>query len=735
MSALPDRSSAQTRGVISLVWSVPAAFCLVLGIALGGVGLPIWVSAVCAGALLGVGAAFGARWLLLAVVFVPLGQVRFEAREARPQPLAALIGTTQTLSGLSDGTYLTLDEPAGAKVVLSPRGEVAAGRVTLRGDVVAPASKRNPGGFDYAGYLARRGVGAQVYVDEVLSLEPAPLTLKERLQRGVEAGLPPDQAALMAAMTLGIRDNLNDLRDSFAAAGLAHVLALSGLHVGVLIAALGLLLRPLGALRYPVMIAFVVAFAALVGLSPSVLRAATMAAALLASLWLGAGRLEPWPALSLAALLALVWNPSHLFDLSFQLSYLAVVGILVFAGPTLRVLHASGLPWWHPKALVLGTLVVSVGAQAPLLPLLAHTFGSVPLLGPVVNVVALPLATLLVPLGFVAGLLGLVSLPLARLLNDLTTFPAAALIWTANQAATWPSLEWGEVAPVGFAYYALGATALALVSLGKLKLWRGLLVVVTALSASVLTPAPYGDAEIVYLDVGQGDSALVRLPHRTEILVDGGGTPFSDFDVGENTVVPALRALGVDELELVIASHADTDHIEGLVSVLAEMPVQNLVIGYAEAGSEVFGALVTVAEKRGVPVVSVRRGEVLRLGDARLDILNPPMKPFKETNANSVAFVLDAFGTRAIFLGDAPSVVEDVLAVPDVDVLMVAHHGSRFSTSDALLQAAQPERAVLSYGRNTYGHPHPDVLARLQAHGVETFHTYREGAVRIPLEW
>jgi len=735
VSALPDRSSAQTRGVISLVWSVPAAFCLVLGIALGGVGLPIWVSAVCAGALLGVGAAFGARWLLLAVVFVPLGQVRFEAREARPQPLAALIGTTQTLSGLSDGTYLTLDEPAGAKVVLSPRGEVAAGRVTLRGDVVAPASKRNPGGFDYAGYLARRGVGAQVYVDEVLSLEPAPLTLKERLQRGVEAGLPPDQAALMAAMTLGIRDNLNDLRDSFAAAGLAHVLALSGLHVGVLIAALGLLLRPLGALRYPVMIAFVVAFAALVGLSPSVLRAATMAAALLASLWLGAGRLEPWPALSLAALLALVWNPSHLFDLSFQLSYLAVVGILVFAGPTLRVLHASGLPWWHPKALVLGTLVVSVGAQAPLLPLLAHTFGSVPLLGPVVNVVALPLATLLVPLGFVAGLLGLVSLPLARLLNDLTTFPAAALIWTANQAATWPSLEWGEVAPVGFAYYALGATALALVSLGKLKLWRGLLVVVTALSASVLTPAPYGDAEIVYLDVGQGDSALVRLPHRTEILVDGGGTPFSDFDVGENTVVPALRALGVDELELVIASHADTDHIEGLVSVLAEMPVQNLVIGYAEAGSEVFGALVTVAEKRGVPVVSVRRGEVLRLGDARLDILNPPMKPFKETNANSVAFVLDAFGTRAIFLGDAPSVVEDVLAVPDVDVLMVAHHGSRFSTSDALLQAAQPERAVLSYGRNTYGHPHPDVLARLQAHGVETFHTYREGAVRIPLEW
>ncbi len=695
--------------------------------------MPLWVGALCAGALLGVGAAFGARWLLLVVVFTPLGQVRLGVWEARPQPLAALVGTARTLSGYSDGTYLTLDDPAGAKVVLSPRGEVAAGRVTLRGDVVAPTDKRNPGGFDYAGYLARRGVGAQVFVDEVFSLEPAPPTFKERLQRGVVAGLPPDQAALMAAMTLGIRDDLNDLRDSFAAAGLAHVLALSGLHVGVLIASLGLLLRPLGALRYPVMIAFVVGFAVLVGLSPSVLRAGTMAAALLASLWLGAGRLGVWPALSLAALLALLLNPSHLFDLSFQLSYLAVVGIVVFAGPTLRALHASSLPWWHPRALVLGALVVSVGAQAPLLPLLAHTFGSVPLLGPVVNVVALPLATLLVPLGFLAGLVGLVSLPLAELLNDLATLPAAALIWTADQAATWPSLEWGEVAPVGFAYYALGATALALVSLGKLKLWRGLLVVLTALGASVLTPPPYGDAEIVFLDVGQGDSTLIRLPHRTEILVDAGGSPFSDFDVGQNTVVPALVALGVDELELVIASHADTDHIEGLVSVLAQLPVQRLVIGHAEAESEAFGALVKVAEARGVPVTAVRRGEVLRLGDARLDILNPPPKPYEATNDNSVAFVLSALGTTALFLGDAASTVEDVLAVPDIDVLMVSHHGSRFSTSDALLRAAQPERAVLSYGRNTYGHPHPDVLARLQAHGVSVAHTHLEGAVRIPL--
>ena len=725
--------AARTPAPFSLTWSVAAAFCLVLGIALAGAGLPLWSSAVCAGVLLLIGLTFGLRLVLLTLLFIPLGFVRLELWEARPQPLGPLIGTTQTLSGKGDGTYLTLDEPAGAKVVLSPKGVVGAGRVTLRGDVVAASHKRNPGGFDYAAFLARRGVGAQVYVDEVLSFEPAAVTFKEKLRRGVVAGLSPTQAALQEAMTLGIRDNLRDLRDVFAAAGLAHVLALSGLHIGVLIAALGFLLRPLGVLRYPLMIGFVVAFAALVGATPSVLRATTMAVAVLMSLWLGSGRLEPWPALSLAALLALLWNPSGLFDLSFQLSYLAVIGILVFALPTLRLLHASSLPWWHPKALLLGSLVVSLGAQAPLLPLLAHTFGTVPLFGPAINIVALPLATVLVPLGFLAGVLGTVSLPLAAFLNHLTAPLASALIWAANESATWPSLEWGEIAPVGFAYYGVGALALALVSLGKLRLWRGLVVVAAALTASMLTPTPHNNAELVFLDVGQGDSTLIRLPHRTEILVDGGGTPFSDFDVGENTVVPALRALGVDELELVIASHADTDHIEGLASVLREMPVGELVIGYPSADSEAFAALIDAAEARGVPVTEVRRGEVLELGAARLDILNPPMQPFEASNDNSVAFVLHAFGTKALFLGDLPSTVENVLAVPDVDIMMVAHHGSRFSTSDALLTAAQPEQAVLSYGRNNYGHPNPDVLTRLQKRGAAIFATHRAGAVRLPL--
>jgi competence protein ComEC len=198
--------------------------------------------------------------------------------------------------------------------------------------------------------------------------------------------------------------------------------------------------------------------------------------------------------------------------------------------------------------------------------------------------------------------------------------------------------------------------------------------------------------------------------------------------------VPALRALGVDELELVVASHADTDHVEGLVSVLELLPVQHLLIGH-HGDNEAFRALLETAERRGVPVTEVRRGQAVHIGDARLDILNPPQRALDTSNDDSVAFVLNVADIpKALFLGDVAAAVEETLAVPDVDFMMVAHHGSRFSTSEALLLAARPEVAVLSYGRNTYGHPHPDVLARLEASGAEVRHTHLEGAVRLPLE-
>ncbi|UCH24378.1 MAG: DNA internalization-related competence protein ComEC/Rec2 [Trueperaceae bacterium] len=714
-------------------WSLPAAVGLATGVLLRAVGVPWWVLG-----LMGVG---GWRWITVPwavwlVVTVPLGYGRYALWESRPDPLDGRYGETVTLSGWSDGRILRLEEPRGARVVLSPRGVAPAGLVTVRGELAVPAGKRNPGGFDYRGYLRRRGVGGQLYVDEVLEADVRS-GLKARLRLGVTRGLPPPQAALMEAMTLGVRDELGELRDAFAASGLAHLLALSGLHVGILMAALGWALRPLGLGRYPLMLVFVVGFIILVGPSPSVLRAGMMVAVVLLSLWLGAGRIEPWPALALAAFLTLLWQPAWIFDLSFQLSYLAVAGLLLFTGPlTSRLLGPKlyALPWWSWRKAVAASAVASVSAQALSLPLVASTFGSVPLVSPLVNVLAVPLAGLLVPLGFVAGLLGLLWSPLAGVLNAVTSVLAGWLIALATSTAGLLSLPWGEVSRLGYAYYAVALLGLFLTVRGLLKPWRGLLILCVAIVASTVSVPEKRPPEIVFLDVGQGDSTLIRLPGRREILIDGGGTPFGDFDVGARTVLPALRALGVDELELVIATHADADHIEGLASVLEGVPVRELIIGVPEGGRPVFDSLMRAAEAQRVPVREVLRGEIVVLGDARLDILNPPRKPYATSNDNSVAFVLYyRQQARALLMGDLSDRVEADLVFPQVDIVLAGHHGSNASTSQRLLEATQPEIVVISSGENRYGHPHPELLSRIEASGARTLFTRQAGAVRLPL--
>jgi len=731
--------------------ALAAAGFTISGIVIAASGLPFWLTL---WGLLRIPFE-GRRAVWFCVLLAPLGFIRFDMWQQLENPLTGYFGDTAQVTGMSDGRYLTVETPrelTGVRVAVSPQGVVAAGRVEVAGVWLEPSTKRNPGGFDYRMFLRRRGVMGQLFVQDVLHQQPANglARLKVRLARGVTVGLTEKTAGLMQAMTLGIRSDLGDLRDSFAAAGLAHILALSGLHVSILIGAVSWLLQPLARWRYPLLIALMLGFVALVGLSPSIVRAGLMGTALLLSLWLGAGRVDTWQAFGLALTLTLVMFPAWLFDLSLQLSYLAVAGILLLSTPLLRYIVGDDLGakskkqpvtldprTWSLKTFVYGSVSVSIAAQAFAVPLLLHHFGQLPLMSPFVNVIAIPVATVLVPLGFAAGVLGLVWLPLARAINLLTLGMAQFLIFLAESAERLPQLYWGEILPIGFIYYAVGALAWALAVRGQLRWWRGLLLICVAIMCSMLTLPTRRAPEIVYLDVGQGDSVLIRLPGRIEILVDGGGSPFSDFDVGKNTVVPALQALGVDELEVMIASHADTDHIEGLPSVLAEIPTQQLIVGADASGDPLYDRLLRAARYRGVDVKQVRRGESMRLGKARLEFLHPSVQPEDDNNAdndNSVVFVLHYDGqARALFLGDVSVDIERQLAFPDVDVVMAGHHGSSHSTSAALLQATTPDVAIISYGRNTYGHPHPSVLRRLEAVNASVFETYHHGAVRVSL--
>jgi competence protein ComEC len=725
------------------MWPIPFALGVVTGAlaSTGGSPLEAWM-ALLAALLLALGAIVGlvsprapsavvalAIPALLLALGCGLGLGRGLQSLAVPDPWASEIGSDVVVHGRSDGALLHV--PGRGALVL--RGvPVPDGRVEVGGRLEALVERRNPGGFDARAHWRRRGAWAGLRVHEVL-VEPAAASPREALRRGVVAGLSPAAGGLVQAMTLGIRDDLDDLRALFAASGLAHVLALSGLHVGVLAGALGLALRPLGRRAAPLVVLAVALYVLLVGPSPSVVRAALMVVTVATALGLRVGRPALGASLALACAGSLLVSPLWSRDLGFALSYLSVAGILVVT-PLLASLwrQRSGRAVAIARAVV-GSLAVSAAAQLATASLVASHFGALPLLSPLVNVVAVPLASLLVPTGFLAAVAGLLGEAPARVVNLVTSPLAETLIRLARAASRGPVLPWGEIATGGHVLYAVAVIAVAAALRRILEPWRAALVVVVAIAVSLAVPPPHAVPELVALDVGQGDAVVLRLGGGQAILVDGGGrVGGSGVDMGARVVVPALRALGIVALPVVVSTHADLDHIHGLLAVLATLPVGELWIGHREDERPLFSELLATAARRGVAVREVRRGESVRFGRVRLEVVHPIETSWGEPNDDSVAIVVHVDEVPwALLAGDVTARVERDLPVPPLQVLMTPHHGSATSTSDDLLDATRPRLAIISVGSNRYGHPAAVVLERLTARGVEVRSTRAEGAIRL----
>ena len=678
-------------------------------------------------------------WLLPLVLLAGgLGFVREQQWERSPNVLAGYVGGTLTLSGHWDGQFLSLKDPL-AQVALSPRPLVPPGVLTVRGVLTLPPGRRIPGGFDYAFWLRSQGVQT-LLAGAVVKASAPEAGFRSWFRRGLASGLPPGEAALLTAIELGDKNALsnqdrnaqNDLsqgygvQDSFTRAGLAHLMALSGQNVALLVGLLGLIFArtPLGRLgrhRYLVMMALLLGFLWLVGTAPSIVRAVSMGELALTGLWLGRGRLDVYGVLCLTALGGLAVQPAWLFDVGFQLSYLAVLGL------TLSGRAAALLPERWPEWLRLA-LVASLPAEAGTLPV-AGNFHQLPLVGLPANLLAEAVMAALVPLGFLAGLLG----PLGWIPNSLSGLLLGALLWIARTFGTAPTLPWGLVAPVGYAAYAVFAAAGVLWLTRRIRLWTLALVALLCVLGTALPSQLAPAREVVFIDVGQGDSTLIRA-NGLNMLLDGGGTPRGDYDVGAGTVVPALHAMGVFKLDVVVATHADADHIEGLSSVLRLMPVGELWIGQRKQSDPVLAALLGAATERHVPVREVRRGDSVASGDITLKVLWPRGAPWPTSdNDNSVVVELVSPKFRTAVLGDLPDPAETSLGVGRLDLLKTAHHGSRFSSGDAFLAETQPQNAVISVGRNTYGHPNVDLLARLAARGVKVWRTDQVGTVRWPI--
>jgi competence protein ComEC len=552
----------------------------------------------------------------------------------------------------------------------------------------------------------------------------------------------PSASGLVAALVWARKEGLDrDLRDAFARAGVAHLLAISGFHVGVVAGIILALLALAGVpprARHLMASGAVWAYVVAIGTPDAAVRAGILLTVFSAGRWTRRP-LARAGALATTFLAFLFLDPGAITRPGFQLSFAGAFGLALGYRPFLHSIQGILGPR-GPRVLCQG-LAAGAAATLATLPLVAWHFGRVSLVGIPMTLLLTPVVALAIPGIFVSLLLSLVSVSagtaLAGGVELLLAGGVAVVRWIAG--APWAGVWVSEGAVVW-------GTGLALLVLGLAHLGvQGIRVrhAGIALAAGFLLGAPLGRAldlgtmEIVMLDVGQGDAFLLRSPGGRWILVDAGPRSES-FDSGARVVVPYLRKRGVRSLALMVLTHPDMDHVGGASSVLRAFEIGAVADPGHPAGTEAYLGALTAAQGGGVPWFSLRAGDSLGLDGMALRVLAPHEDEVGGSDANLASLVLELrygdFG--ALLTGDAPSESEarflSRVLSDRIQVLKVGHHGSATSTGLALLERLHPQTALISVGRrNRFGHPAQPVLTRLHQVGSEVFRTDRSGSVEI----
>lgn len=729
----------------------------------------------------------GLRWALVMALAVSLGAARYAA--AQPlidaRHLAHYHGREVTLRGrvAADpdvrGTHTQLVVAAeavavdgqwhgvwGRAMVSVPTHPAHAygDRVLITGHLEAPPRLE---GFDYRAHLATEGIHSLLRYPRISPL-PAedrflPLRALFGLRRSLGALvgrlLPDPESGLLAGILLGREHTLPaDLADAFRATGLTHIIVVSGYNFAVVIQLAQQALGRLGRrwLALWASLSAVALYAALVGLSPPVSRAAIMGALVIGAVLLGR-KSHPLTALAAATLVMTAANPMLLWSVSFQLSFAATLGLLV-ALPALHGwlarraggAHRSGddvaTPWWVAAVGGLGATVV---AQLATLPVLWYHFGEVSVVALPANALVLPLQGVVMPLGVCAVALGAVWLPAGR----LTAWPAWLILrYTTLVVEALARLPMASShvpragGPALLGVYALAATVIALrrpgawarVRAALAAAWRGgralaALGVAAALICIAASQLPDGRFHAHFLDVGQGDATLLRTPGGRTVLVDGGPDPVL-LAARVGRALPFWQR----RIDLLVVTHADQDHLAGLLGIVERYDVGQVLQGPMAGGEPLADAWLAALAARGIPVVPAARGAVITFAGAmRIEVLHPPQEASgagADDNAGSVVLRVVAGDCRLLLTGDIDAGTEaELLAsgVPlDATALKVSHHGSAGASSAPFIAAAAPEVAIVSVGSdNRFGHPAAATLERLGERGIRVLRTDRDGTI------
>lgn len=628
--------------------------------------------------------------------------------------------------------------------------------------------RRNPGQFDYGQFLRWRGVIAMCRLSDSLQVQVEASSpgfsaenrlfypLRQKLIGKVEAHFPPSAAGFLKALLLGVREDLGrETIEDFQKAGVMHVLAISGLHVGFVALIFYLLLSFLPLYfkhRNLLVIVLLIIYMFLTGSQPPVVRATLMAA-----LYFIAVNLERRGAvlnyLFAAGLIILLFQPQQLFWAGFQFSFAAVLAIVYFY-PKLqeqadRLLeYLENEKWRHRlNRWLIAPFLVSLAAQLGAVPLAMHYFHKFSLVSFLLNLLVIPYIGMIVAGGFLCLFLSFLNSVLADLFANLLSFLIAILLRLVSGAASLPGAYFNistfDVLDI-LIYLSLLLLLFHFKNGSLRKIFAtGLTVFVIAYGTIHLLKKPYFN--LLLLDVGQGDAALITTPREKVLLIDAG--PANEYgSAADAALIPALQYLNKQRVHKLFISHPHLDHLGGTFRLLEYAAVDSVYLAplpFADAWND---SLLRVLNRFGVPHRLLAPGERIIVDEeTRIYTLGPLAQhpkaagyPEMNLNNHSLALLLKHRDHTLLFPGDAERDAEAYLQLwQDIlksDFMKVAHHGSITSTTEDFLALASPEYAGISTGTgNKFGHPSPVVLKRLAAYGSKIYRTDREKAIWLRL--
>ena len=658
-------------------------------------------------------------------------------------------------------------------------------KIFITGEFQEPQGMRNEGGFNYKEYLKSLNIYGSVKAKNIKVIEQNKgnifmnftYKISDEIKENIEEFMGEKYSGLLIGLLLGDSSKIDEnMEENFKITSLTHILAVSGAQVSYIIVAMySLLKRKIGIQKTRVVIiASLIFYTALTGFSPSIVRAGIMGIILMIS-GLVFRKNDIINSIAISLFFMLVYNPFLLENVGLQLSYLGTIGIIGFNKTIILILkniQIRNRKWKYKinRKLILliskikEILAVTMSASLAVVPVMIYHFNLFGTYFLITNLLASIIIGPITLLGTLLVIISFISINIAKILSYILKFLIDILLFISSFSKLPISKIYIPTPKISFIiiiYLSLiislfiykvfhernpNTTILRvrnLLALVKYKfkqnrndiIKRIVIINIVIFLCIIFIPR---DIQINFVDVGQGDSTFIITPKNKTILIDGGGSNTGSFDVGENTLLPYILDKGYNKIDLMIISHFDSDHSLGCAKIIENLTVSNLILNKQLEENDIYKHIVSIAKQKKVNLIYVKAGDVITLNGVKIKILHPQEKLIAENsiNNNSIVFKLEYKSFSILFTGDIENIAEEVILSKNInlkaDILKVAHHGSKTSSSQRFIEAVSPKIALIGVGKNNmFGHPNREVIERLQSYGTKIYRTDECGEISI----